>query len=126
GPEGREAVARSSGLPDGPTAGDAWTAAALSPAEIVALLEQNANLKRQVEWFKRQLFGRKSERWLLMPDAHQLPLAGLLPEGDRPADVPPPPTETVKAYQRRLRHAPEEDTPEEPGLRFDSSVPVKV
>jgi len=61
-----------------------------------------------------------------MPDAHQLPLAGLLPEGDRPADVPPPPTETVKAYQRRLRHAPEEDTPEEPGLRFDSSVPVKV
>ena len=31
-------------------------AAALRPDEIVALLSQNADLKRQVEWFKRQLF----------------------------------------------------------------------
>jgi len=60
-------------------------AAALSPAEIVALLRQNetlarqaAELQRQVEWCKRQLFGQKSERRLREPDAQQLPLAGLL------------------------------------------------
>jgi hypothetical protein len=35
-------------------------AAALAPQEIVALLVQNAELQRQVDWFKRQLFGRKS------------------------------------------------------------------
>ena len=60
-------------------------AATLRPAEIVALLvqqralpEQNAALKRQVEWFKRQLFGRKSERRLREPDPQQLSLSGML------------------------------------------------
>jgi hypothetical protein len=54
-------------------------AAALSQAETVALLEQNAALQRQVEWFKRHLFGRKSERRFLTTDARQVPLAWLLP-----------------------------------------------
>jgi transposase len=108
-------------------------AARLSQAEIVALLQQNeelahqtADLQRQVEWFKRQLFGRKSERRLREPEAQQLPLAGLLPAPADPAEAPPPPTETVKAYQRRTRFAALEATPEESGLRFDSSVPVEV
>src|SRR6266581_3860364 len=118
-------------------------AAALGPAEVVALLgerqaaqaeraqhlqriaaleEKAADLQRQVDWFKRQLFGRKSERRLLEPDARQLPLAGLLTA----AEAPPPPTETVKAYQRRSHLAPAEDAPDERGLRFESSVPVEV
>lgn len=108
-------------------------AATLSQAEIVALLQQNqalaqqtADLQRQVEWFKRQLFGRKSERRLREPDAQQLPLAGLLAAQANPADAPPPPTETVKAYQRRARFAALADTPDEGGLWFDSSVPVEV
>jgi transposase len=108
-------------------------AATLRPDEIIALLvsqhelrQQNAELTRQVEWFKRQLFGRKSERRLREPDAQQLPLAGLLPAEAAPADAPPPPTETVKAYQRRPRFAALEATPEESGLRFDGSVPVEV
>jgi transposase len=101
-------------------------AAALSHAEIIALLEQNAELKRQVEWFKRQLFGRKSERRLREPDTQQLPLSGLFPARSAPADAPPPPTETVKAYQRRSPFTFLADTPDESGLRFDSSVPVEV
>ncbi|HKA53428.1 MAG TPA: IS66 family transposase [Candidatus Binatia bacterium] len=108
-------------------------AAALSQAEIVTLLRQNevlahqaAELQRQVEWFKRQLFGQKSERRLRQPDARQLPLAGLLPGGENPGEVPPPPTETVKAYQRHPQFASLEDAPDESGLRFDPSVPVEV
>jgi transposase len=108
-------------------------AARLSQAEIVALLQQNeelahqrADLQRQVEWFKRQLFGRKSERRLREPDAQQLPLAGLLSAAADPAEAPPPPTETVKAYQRRSRFASLEDSPDESGVRFDPSVPVEV
>ena len=111
-------------------------AAALGPDEIRGLLAerqqhlqrlaaleaQNADLARQVAWFKRQLFGRKSERRLLEPDPRQLPLAGMLTA----VDAPPPPTETVKAYQRRSGPAPAEATPDESGLRFDSSVPVAV
>jgi transposase len=101
-------------------------AAALSQTEIVALLEQNAGLKRQLEWFKRQLFGRKSERRLLGPDAQQLPLAGMLARQDDAADAPPPPTESVKAYQRRVRRDPAAEGAGDLDLRFDPSVPVEV
>lgn len=106
-------------------------AATLRPHESVALLEsqrelreQNAALQRQVEWFKRQLFGRKSERRVREPDPQQLSLSGLLTPPVPPADRPPPLTETVKAYQRRMRFA-AADRPEESKLRFDSSVPVQ-
>src|SRR5215470_10665141 len=84
-------------------------AATLRPPEILALLvqhrelqEQNAALKRQVEWFQRQLFGRKSERRLREPDPDQLSLGGMLTTPVSGADEPPPPSGTVKAYQRRF------------------------
>lgn len=106
-------------------------AATLRPPEILALLvhqraleEQNAALKRQVEWFQRQLFGRKSEKRLREPDPNQLSLAGMLTAPVAPADQPPPPTETVKAYQRRLRLT-GADLADESELRFDDSVPVQ-
>jgi transposase len=99
-------------------------AATLGPADIVARLAENAHLKRQVEWFQRQLFGRKSERRLREPAPDQLSLAGLLTTPVAPADQPPPPTETVKAYQRRVRLT-GTDLPDESELRFDSSVPVQ-
>jgi hypothetical protein len=106
-------------------------AATVRPPEILAFLvrhralqEQNAALKRQVAWFQRQLFGRKSEKRLREPDPDQLSLAGMLTAPVAPADQPPPPTETVNAYQRRLRLA-GTDLSEESDLRFDSSVPVQ-
>jgi transposase len=99
-------------------------AATLRPAEIAAVLAENANLKRQVEWFKRQLFGRKSERRLREPDPEQLSLSGMLTTPVPATERPPPPTETVRAYQRRMRFTGTE-LPEENELRFDASVPVQ-
>jgi len=99
-------------------------AATLSPAAVVALLAENATLKRQVEWFKRQLFGRKSEKRLRVPDPDQLPLVGMLATPVTSTDQPPPPTETVKAYQRRFRLM-GADLADESELRFDASVPVQ-
>jgi transposase len=99
-------------------------AATLSPADIVALLAENANLKRQVEWFQRQLFGRKSEKRLHEPDPNQLSLAGMLTAPVSSADQPPVPTETVKTYQRRFRLTGAE-LADESELRFDASVPVQ-
>ena len=92
----------------------------------MALLEENAALKRQNDGFKRQLFGRKSERRLLPPDPQQLPLAGLVPLHAEPSDTPPPPPETVKAYQRRLRQEEGANAPDEHDLRFESSVPAEI
>jgi transposase len=106
-------------------------AATLRPPEILALLvqqrelqEQNAALKRQVAWFRRQLFGRKSEKRLREPDPDQLSLAGMVTTPVAPADQPPPPTETVKAYQRRFRLM-GADVADESEVRFDDSVPVQ-
>ena len=106
-------------------------AATLRPPEILALLvhqreleEQNAALKRQVAWFQRQLFGRKSEKRLRALDPDQLSLAGMLTTPVPPADQPPPPTETVNAYQRRFRFTGAEVV-DESELRFDASVPVQ-
>jgi len=99
-------------------------AATLGPADIVALLAENAKLKRQLEWFQRQLFGRKSEKRLREPDPDQLSLAGMLTTPVAPADQPPPSTETVKAYQRRFRLT-GADLADESELRFDDSVPVQ-
>jgi transposase len=107
-------------------------AAQLTQAEIVALLEEQerlqartAELERQNAWFKRQLFGRKSERRLREPDPQQLPL-GLASAVSDLAEHPPSPTETVKAYQRRAPFTALTAGPEERGLRFDASVPVEV
>ena len=103
-------------------------AAALSRAEVVTLLRENQQLRQQTTelqqqnaWFKRQLFGVKSERRLVEPDSRQLSFAGLGPI----SAVPPPPTETVKAYQRRRQPWPGDDTSAAGGLRFDASVPVE-
>ncbi len=113
-------------------------AAALGPDEILALLRaheelvrqkaaleaRTVDLTRQLEWFKRQLFGRKSERRLRAPDLQQLPL-GLGASAPKPTDEPPPPTETVKAYQRRAPFTALSSSPDESGLRFNASVPIQ-
>jgi transposase len=99
-------------------------AATLSPAEIVALLAENAKLRGQVEWFQRQLFGRKSEKRLREPAPDQLTLAGMLTTPTAATDQPPPPTETVAAYQRRFRLSGTE-LADERELRFDDTVPVQ-
>jgi transposase len=88
-----------------------------------ALQEQHAPRKRQVAWFPRPLFGRKSQKRLREPEPDQLSLAGMLTRPVAPADQPPPPTETVTASQRRFRLT-GADLAEESELRFDRSVPV--
>lgn len=99
-------------------------AAPLRPAEIAALLVENADLKRQVEGCKRHLFGRKSARRLGEPEPHHRSLRGLLPTPIPAADQPPPPTETVKASQRRVQFTGSELS-EDRELRCDSTVPIQ-
>jgi transposase len=86
------------------------------------LQQQKAELAVQVEWFKRQLFGEKSERRLPASPSEQLHLGEML-EDERP----PAPKETVKEYERRRRpKEPWEGSPGDSGLRFDESVPVQI
>ena len=100
-------------------------------AGLVARLERELRdskaridtLTQQLDWFKRQIFGRKSEKRLLVDPAHQPLLDGLLADASSP--VAPPPLERI-SYERRKGTVRREDCVTEQGLRFDASVPVET
>jgi transposase len=108
-------------------------ASAMSHAEIVELLKVHDALKRtleevmhsrdelsrQVEWFKRQLFGAKSERRVFDEVGRQLTL-GEIQRAERSA-----PSEIDVAGHRRRRADGASEAEAQPP-RFDKSVPVEV
>lgn len=89
-------------------------------AANAALQAHNQSLTQQVEWFRRQLFGPKSERRVVEDNPHQPLLDGLI---DSVEPVSPPVSETI-TYQRRKGKHRGEDCVSEQGLRFDESVPI--
>jgi transposase len=98
-----------------------------SQAKLAALSAQVTSLARQVDWFKRQLFGPKSERRLIEVDPTQLSLGeGLL--GPPPADAPRP-TTPVPAHSRSR---PSTDAAAKAGAELDgrffdeAKVPVET
>jgi transposase len=107
----------------------AQTASVSSPhitvprADYDALQAQVHSLKTQLDWFKRQLFGSKSEKRLMLDPAIQADLLAALgeslPERETPA------TETI-TYARRKPKQRSDDCVTHQGLRFDDNVPVEV
>jgi transposase len=87
---------------------------------FVQLTEQIAHLQQQLDWFKRQLFGQKSEKQLF-DNPHQSTLfAGDVPEKSEPD------TTDVKAHKRKSNTQRTGDEVNDSGLRFDETVPQKV
>jgi transposase len=86
------------------------------------LSEQVDSLQSQLSWFKRQIFGNKSEklRYIDNPDQAQLDM------GDHPIAEAAVETETIKPYKRRKKKA-KAGTPDDSGIRFDENeVDVNV
>ena len=82
------------------------------------LTERNDELQHQLDWFKRQLFGEKSERRLTLDESRQLSLGESLEVAE-----PLPAEETeVKGHARRKRLSGPGDSTK---LRFDPSLPVR-
>jgi len=80
-------------------------------------------LRAQLEWFKRQLFGERSEKRLIVDPAVQADLlAGL--GGDALAAVPSAAEKQKISYERNKSRAP--GTLNDCGLRFDETVPVET
>ena len=78
-----------------------------------------AELRRQLDWFKRQLFGSKSERRPIDADGRQLSLGEWTQDGTTDTEV------TVGEHRRRVRDTPREKEVEIEPLRFDERVPVE-
>lgn len=80
-------------------------------------------LKHQLEWFRRQLFGQKSEKRLLEANPHQMNL-GELPV---PESAPPAAGKPIAAHTRRPRSTDYAQGEDESGLFFDDKrVPVEI
>jgi transposase len=85
------------------------------------LTERLEEAERQIAWFRKQIFGRKSEKRQVDPNPHQLHLGESLGQ----APETPAPAETVAAYVRR-KQCNHDRAADDTGLRFDDSVPVET
>lgn len=76
--------------------------ASMDVSAVVQLLRSQAAqieaLRAQLEWFKRQVFGRKSERYAPQPDPQQMHLGELMPP---PSNAAPATEQEVPAHKRR-------------------------
>ena len=84
-------------------------------------LQENESLKQQLNWFKRQLFGEKSEKRLVIENPDQMDLGELF---KMPSETPPV-TKEVITYERRKKQRSDDCVTDE-GLRFDERVPVEI
>lgn len=91
-------------------------------ADLATLTADNTVLKQQLDWFKRQLFGVKSEKRLDIDPAIQGNLLSALGVANPPSPKAVP-AETI-TYQRRkkVRDGAVNDT----GLRFSDDVPREI
>lgn len=90
----------------------------------VSQAEEIQRLKHQLDWFKRQLFGEKSEKRNLTDNPFQHTIAELL----QPLPVLPNQPEPKQAitYQRgTAKKNALAGSPDDSGLRFDETVPVE-
>lgn len=77
--------------------------AALGSAQLLDALQAKdaiiESLRQQIDWFKRQLFGKKSERFAPEPDPRQMHLGEVFPLPEQPA---PEKHKLVPAHTRRV------------------------
>jgi len=91
---------------------------------VVELTNENKVKQHQLDWFKRQLFGEKSEkRFLLCPDQMGFG-ADLI--GEEPEIQDNRATETISVTRKKGPKLRSSDCVTDSGLRFDASVPVKT
>ena len=90
-------------------------------AKIQSLEEDVLVLKRQLDWFKRELFGRKSEKQLLTQNCAQ---GSLFDTGKDSQKITT--STNIKAHTRQSTTQRNGDEVNDTGLRFDASVPTKV
>jgi transposase len=89
---------------------------------IVQLNEQIKGLRHQIDWFKRQLFGAKSERFAPLPDAQQMHLGELM----APVTPEAAPEQDVPAHKRRKTRSDFEGDSASAPFFDESKIPVQI
>ena len=100
-------------------------AAAYRPHQVVDLSRELAAAKHQIAWFKRQIFGQKSERRIIDDTDGQMSLGEAIDVVQ--SLTPPAPTESPVAAHTRRSTAKNSDTGDDSLPFFDAErVPVEV
>ena len=101
----------------------------LSPSEIAQLLRDNADLqeqiasvKSQLDWFKRQLFGRKSEK---LTEIDTSVIYDMFAGPNQVENDEAKQEETITVHEHTRKNKKTEGTPDDSGLRFGPDVPVQ-
>jgi len=99
--------------------------AMMTPTQLTALVQSQAEiiaaLRHQIEWFQRQLFGSKSERFIPEPNPEQMYLGEM-----RVAQTQPEKRRTVPAHTRRVASKDGADTGESLKFFDESRIPVRT
>jgi transposase len=90
---------------------------------ITAQGQQIDSLKHQLDWYKRQVFGQRSERFAPEPDPTQMHLGEVFPV---PGDVVPETRKQVPAHTRRVPKKDLANTGESVPFFDESRVPVET
>ena len=98
-------------------------AAGWTPGQVVELAQAHAAITHQLAWFKRQIFGQKSEMRMVEPNPAQMCLGELpIPEA-----APAEPGKAIAAHTRRARRSDCAEDENASGLFFDATrVPVET
>jgi transposase len=100
-------------------------AAALRPQQVVDLSRELAAARHQLDWFRRQIFGQKSERRIIDGSAGQLSLGEAI-NAAQSAGVPPPEERRVAAHTRRVATNKPDVGDDSVAFFDDTRVPVEV
>lgn len=107
----------------------AESVASMSSHLIAQMLQSKtttiATLEHQIEWFKRQLFGKKSERFVVEPNPQQMHLGQLLDDLPVVAELPVA-ASTVPAHKRRKPRRDFADEGRDVPFFDASKVPVQI
>ena len=96
--------------------------------QIAAQGEQITALKHQLDWFRRQMFGQKSERFIAEPNPAQLHLGDALPVPDADVAESADRVQTIPAHGRRVKARDGADAESGEELKFfdESRVPIQT
>ncbi len=98
----------------------------MSPAQLLTVVQSQADritaLERKVEWFQRQCFGQKNERFVPEPNPNQLHLGETFPVPTSPREE----RKTIPAHTRSVKQHDGAETGEELKFFDESRVPVQT
>ena len=96
--------------------------------QLVKIEKQSEKIKaleHQLDWFKRQLFGQKSEKRDFTDNPYQATIADFLNELPEQPKAPQEENQKVTYERGKAKKNALAGSPEDTGLRFDESVPVE-